>query len=429
MNKAVFVFLHEFRTNFRRRSYLITTFVIPLIVAGAVYVVTNLAGGALEAGGGVEGVLEGIAGSESAAATDVVGLIDLSGMFTAPAPTSRQAGRIIVYTDEAEAQAALDAGDVRAYYVVGPNYLADGTVTRYAKQFDLIRSLSDMSMMTNFLTEQLLGDTEPTVYFRLVNPANFSTFTISTVEAEGEAVGAQEQPARDEAVAFILPYVFGILLMIGMMFASGYLMVSVTREKESRTIEILLSSAKPFALLVGKVLSAGALGLLSLGVYLFVFWLVAPQLGTLITSLVGLFVPTELIALGLIYFVGGFLLVGGFYAGVGAVAARNQDAQQVAGWLVIPFVIPLAFINEFAANPNNAFPVFLSMFPLTSPMAMVMRASATDVPLAEIVISLALLALGAVGSIWFAARLFRVNVLLAGQPPKLRDLVRLVREG
>ncbi len=426
MYKAWRIFRYEFRTNFRRRSYLFVTFGVPLILAGIVYALTSLAGSTFVSGGGVGGIVEGIMGEEEGAKAGAVGLVDLSGFFSPPAPGSEYEALIKLYATESEAQAALSAGAIRAFYVIGEGYLEDGQVSRYAEQFDLINAFGDTSTVRDFLMRQLVGDADPSLYFRLANPANLNKNIVALGEVEGGE--AQGQPSMSEAAAFIVPYIFAVLIMMGTFFASGYLMVSVTQEKESRTVEILLSSAKPFPLLVGKVLASGALGLLQVVVYLATMWILAPRAATQITELAGLQVPTDLLVVAVIYFLGGYLMIGGVYAGVSAVAPKMQDAQQFVGFLVIPFVIPTVFIMQFISAPNDPLPVLLSIIPFTAPLGMVMREAATNVPLIEIVVSLVLLAVTAVGSIWFAGRLFRVNMLLAGQPPKLRDLIRLVRE-
>lgn len=428
MYKAWRIFWYEFRTNFRRRSYLLTTFGIPLLLVALVYLLTGIAGDTFNAGGGATGIFEGITGEGSPAA-DVLGFVDHSGLFTTPAPGSRYADRIRFYDSEADAQAALEGDAIRAYYVVSTDYLANGEVARFAKQFDVINALTDMGTAQDFLTSQLAGDTDPNVLLRVIDPVNYERkiVPISADEASPGEEGATRQ--LGEAVAFLMPYIMAILIMMGTFFASGYLMVSISQEKESRTIEILLSSARPFPLLVGKVLASGALGLLQIAFTMIVLWQLAPRAATQIAALAGLEVPFYLVVVGLVYFLGGYLLIGGLYAGVAAVAPKMQDAQQFVGFMVLPFVLPMIFLTEFMTSPNGGLAVFLSMFPITAPLGMTMRLSLTSVPLIEIIVSLVLLAITAVASIWFAARLFRVNTLLAGQAPRVRDLVRLVREG
>ena len=131
----------------------------------------------------------------------------------------------------------------------------------------------------------------------------------------------------------------------------------------------------------------------------------------------------------LLYFVLSYLMIGGLYAAIAAVAPSMREGPQMAVVVTLPAMLPLYFTSVFADTPNATLPVILSFFPLTAPMSMIQRLAIVDVPVIEVVISLVLLALGAAGAIWLAGRLFRVNTLLAGQLPKWRDLLRVVREG
>ncbi|MBN1284377.1 MAG: ABC transporter permease [Anaerolineae bacterium] len=435
MNKAWRVFQYEFVTNFKRRGYLIMTFIVPVLLAAGALVIVS---GVLNPGGESDESAPSIPGMPDLSEMGKpVGLVDASGLFTPPQPGSGFDEHIKPYADEAAAQAALEAGEIKSYFVIDPKYLEDGTVYRYAEQFDFIGSLlTETDLIEGFLVHQMLdeaghetGAVEPeNVYLRSIDSVNFDLTVVQPESSDAGEAAQPESASRGAGASFLLPYIFGIVMMMGTLFASGYLMTSIATEKENRTIEIVLSSIKPFPLLLGKVLSSGALGLLQLAVYIGVMIALAPRLETQIAAMAGLVIPTHLVVIALLYFVGGFMVMGGIYAVVAAVSERLQDASQFAGIAVLPMVFPLALINQFSEAPNDALPVILSLFPLTSPMAMVMRASLTEIPMTELVISLALLALGAVAAIWFAARLFRVNTLLAGQPPKMKDIWRLVRE-
>jgi ABC-2 type transport system permease protein len=425
MSKAWRIFSQEFRTNFRRKSYLIVTFVVPLVLSAIVTVVMPLLSGG--GGDGNDVQMPGMPEPDSS----VVGLVDQSGLFLPPEPDSPFAQYIRPYADEAAAREALEAGEVHSYFVIDGNYLESGVAFRYAEQLDLLGGLiGEERVVRNFLTLQMLGDTDPNVYLRLVDPVNFDRHTVSlTPEAGAPEAGAEEEELRGKGASFLLSYIFGLLIYMGTLFASGYLSTGIAREKENRVVEIILSSIKPFPLLVGKVLAAGALGLLQVAAYILTMWLLAPKVATQFAALAGLEVPPRLLVFGLVYFVGGFFMIGGLFAAVAALVERAQNAQQFATLIVLPALLPpLLFMSEFAEAPHGTLSTFLSMFPLTAPMSMVMRLSAAEVPAMQIIISLALVALGAVASIWFAARLFRVNTLLAGQTPKLRDVWRLVRE-
>jgi ABC-2 type transport system permease protein len=130
----------------------------------------------------------------------------------------------------------------------------------------------------------------------------------------------------------------------------------------------------------------------------------------------------------ILYFLGGFLLVASFQAGLGAVSTNMREGPQYAAFFTLPMVIPLWLINFFIETPNGNVAVILSLFPITAPLAMVQRIAIAVVPWWQLALSLVLLALGVIMTLWLASKLFRVNTLLAGTLPKLAELFRLLRE-
>ncbi|HVO43001.1 MAG TPA: ABC transporter permease, partial [Aggregatilineales bacterium] len=128
----------------------------------------------------------------------------------------------------------------------------------------------------------------------------------------------------------------------------------------------------------------------------------------------------------IVYFVLGYLMFGSLYAIIGSISTNMREGPQLAAFFTIPAVIPLYFLSVIAATPDGALAVGLSLFPITAPLAMVMRLAIQDVPLFQIVLSITLLTLTILFLIWSASRAFRVNILLSGQVPKLKDIPRLI---
>jgi ABC-2 type transport system permease protein len=112
---------------------------------------------------------------------------------------------------------------------------------------------------------------------------------------------------------------------------------------------------------------------------------------------------------------------------VGALSGSMQEGPQYAVIFTLPAAIPFYFFSVFLSTPDGPIPVVFSLFPLTASLSMVMRMVLSTVPAWQIGLSLGLLALADVGMMWLAGRLFRVQILLAGQTPRLRDLPKLVR--
>ncbi len=408
------VFWFELRRHGRRRAYRFTTFGIPLIALILFFGYQGYQ--SLRASPAEQQAEESTEAEE--ADIGMVGYVDHSGLF--PEPGLFSTG-LIRYESEAAALEAMASGEVETVYAVGADYLETGDVTRYTDSFSL-DSFSVDGFFQSFLLQNLLRDgVDRRVLARLQSD-------LSLVEHRVTDAGRAEV-AQSEDTSFVLVYLFAILLAFATFFSGGYLMQSVIEEKETRMVEIVLSAVRPLPLLAGKVLSSGLLGLIQITVWVATAVFLVSRVGDIFPALAGVAVRPDLLLWVGLYFLLGYLFYAGVYAGIGAIAPSMREGPQLAVFITLPAMIPFYFLSAFAEAPNGALPVVLSLFPVTAPLAMVQRLSVTAVPLPELLVSLALLAVAAAGTIWLAGRLFRVNTLLAGQMPKWRDLVRIVREG
>jgi ABC-2 type transport system permease protein len=225
-----------------------------------------------------------------------------------------------------------------------------------------------------------------------------------------------------------LPYVFSILFVITIFTTSGFLLQGVSEEKEGRIIEILLSSISPTQLLAGKILGLGALGLIQV-----VVWLGAGA--ALLSAATALFALAGVIKFGLdtilfgvVYFILGYLLFATLMAVAGSMGTTQRESQQIASIFSLAAAIPFMAMSFVFTNPNSTVAVVLSYVPLTSPVMMLMRLGLGDVPPGQIAISLALLVVGIVLSLWAGAKIFRASLLMYGKRPNLKDLARAFRQ-
>jgi ABC-2 type transport system permease protein len=124
----------------------------------------------------------------------------------------------------------------------------------------------------------------------------------------------------------------------------------------------------------------------------------------------------------LFYFLGGYLLYGSLFAAIGASVDEINDSQQFTTVLSIPVIIPIVLLTGIMNNPNGALAFWFSIIPLFSPIIMMARMAATEVPLWEILLSMFLLLAGTAGAIWVAARIYRVGVLMYGKKPTFKEL-------
>ncbi len=328
------------------------------------------------------------------------------------------------YADVSAGLAALDAGDVGALYEMPPDFVQRGEVTVYVGALN-IQAMETQAQFEDFLLRSALYNVPPekyeVLYLRLRDPAFVTEHRISEANAKTEA--------RNDTQAWALVYAFGLLTMLGMMWGSGYLMQSVLQEKESRVVEIVISSVRPTALLAGKVTAMGLGSLLQVATLGGALLYLGAQAGTVSAALGNIHVEMQALMLGLVYFALGFLLFGALMAAIGALSSSVREAQNFVVVVTLPAAVPFFFLQIFAEEPSGTLPRALSLFPLTSPMAMVMRLVVSDVPAWELGLSLVLLMMSIGGAVWMAGRLFRVNVLLAGTPPSWRKLPELLLRG
>ena len=414
------VFAYELRRNLLRRRYLFTTFGIPLLAIVLLLGYQFISSRAAE--NDADDTAEDLTEQLDLTNMGQAGYVDLSGMFD---DAGELGTLLIAYSDEASAQAALNAGEISVYYVIPEDYLETGEVIVVQPRLN-ITQIGNAAPIERLILNRLSEGVDPQVFERLVNPSEFEVNNLSLVNSES---------AQDEDTSFLLVYVFALVLIFSLFTTSGYLMQSVIEEKETRLIEILISTVRPGQLLAGKILAMGIVGLVQVvawigGVYLLIQVAsggAANQVAGLVASIANVEIPVNILPILLLYFVLAYFLFAGLFSIIGALSNSLREGPQYAVLFTLPAALPLYFISLFASAPEGPIPTFLSIFPLTAPIAMTARLVISNVPVWQLALSLGLLALSAIGVMWLAGRAFRVNLLLAGQMPKLKDLPKVLR--
>jgi len=409
--KAFTVARHEFLKTVKRKEFLFMTFIFPVFLAGITL---------------VPALLAGMTPSEDQS----VGYVDITGSFDFPeevtdggfavGPFGEKSSTIefVRYEDNPEASRALRAGEISSYLLIPEGFLETGVIELYVSEkgvtvprANLAADLSDI-----VVTSLLQDEVDEAVLLRVKDPVNIKMFDI------GEGGEANEQGVADILGDLGLPFLTAFLLFFSIFSASGFLLRGVSEEKENRVIEVLLSSATPTELLTGKVLGLGAVGLLQI-----VVWISAVALGA--SYALPLSLDPFLLFLAVVYFLFGYLFFASLMAAVGAMTSSLQESQQVAGIFTFAAAAPLVFMQLLLTKPDSLLAISLSLFPITSPVAMLVRIGATEVPFYQIAASLFILMISIHGVIIFSSRLFRAYLLMYGKRPALREILRNMREG
>jgi len=244
-------------------------------------------------------------------------------------------------------------------------------------------------------------------------------------------LGKGGEETRDEGQSFLLAYVFVMIIYMTVLMYGVYVMRGVLEEKSSHVVEVIISTVKPFELMLGKILGIGAIGLTQ-----FLIWaaLMAALTAPGLVSAVGMgnidlpTIPAQLLVFFVVYFVLGFLLYATLFAAVGAAFDTEQEAQNFQFVVMIPLMIPLVLLFQMINQPDSGLSVALSLFPFFTPMLMFLRMTLTDVPAIQIAASVVLMVATILASAWVVGKIYRVGILMHGSKPKLKDLVRWVRE-
>ncbi len=247
-----------------------------------------------------------------------------------------------------------------------------------------------------------------------------AVFTLPSVRST--TVTQNEQRQTVPGLNFLLPAAFGILLLMGVMGGGGQLLNSMVEEKSSRVVEVLLSAVSPMELMAGKLL--GQLGVSLVGMALYLLMGIA-----LLASfaLLGLFDFTLIFYL-ILFFLITYLVLGSLMMAIGAAVNDIKEAQSLMMPLMIVFMIPWFLWMPISRDPNSTLSVVMSFLPPVNTFGMLLRmASNTPPPAWQVWISIAIGAGSAYCAVWFAAKVFRVGILMFGKAPNIATLIRWVR--
>ena len=267
--------------------------------------------------------------------------------------------------------------------------------------------------------------------------------TMDTYSVDKDIDGVSDEIGVKQSnsdLAFGLGYFNGFLIYMFVFIYGSFILQSVLDEKTSKVVELIVSSIKPTQLMMGKVLGVGAVAFTQI----FIWIILVTSISTFTSMYFGInsYETTQIVQseqeinnskeivkgiydmfaavdikktvfVFLIYFLGGFFLYGAFFAAIGSAVDNLQDANQFTLPISLPIIASLMFMGIVLNNPEGNASLFLSMFPLTSPILMMARL-AFGVPDWQLILSIMILILSVVFALWFAGRIYRVGILTSG---------------
>jgi len=340
---------------------------------------------------------------------DPIGYVDPSAALNGAVFRPEKSGlfadsEILLFPDEQAGLEALRQGEIQSLFILAPDFLQSGG-TRLVSNHDV--NDSDTSAFRKFMRAELAAGLPEEVGERVIKGP------VMTVRALEGTRAAQESVSQ--IISLAIPFATAMLFMYAVSTTGNYLLQALVEEKENRTMEIVVTSLSPTALMAGKILGNMLVGLTQLvfwfglgGALLAIGLLVLPFLTGMTFNL-----GVALVSLGL--WLLAFILISALMATAGVAATESREAQQLSGAFSLLFVSPMWFMAVLINHPNGTISTILSLFPLTAPISLPIRMGVADVPGWQIVLAYALMIGAVVLAFHLAGRAFRLGMLRYGK--------------
>ena len=430
INKIILVLKREYLTRVRKKSFIISTLLTPFLLIGFMALVIYLS----------------ISDSET---TKTIGIIDNSGVlferlreinsdrYTDVSAISIDSLKKKVLASELDAYLELDNETIDS--AATPTLIYGG------------------SGGLNFLSS-VRSDLRDVVREERLSRSNVSQDIRDIFEKQPglESLKLTEDGAEEDNAVFgaVFGFILGLMIFVGLFGYGAVLMRSVIEEKTNRVVEVIASSIKPIELMVGKLFGVLALAVTQFGVWIFSYIglsiIAAPVASTLMQSrlenisgeatelatesgfdpsvLEQFVVDPIIFVYFFIFFFLGFMIYSSIFAAIGAAVDSEQDTQQFMIPVMLPIFLGYMLNTRVMADPDSTVSVVASLVPLTAPINMISRITATEVPFWQIGVSILLMAGTFAGLMWLAAKIYRVGILMYGKKPSYKEIAKWIRQ-
>lgn len=402
MRKTLLIIKREYLSRVKKKSFLLMTFLVPFLFLG----MTGLVAYLTQTGGD--------------SVTEVV-VIDDDGSFSKQFKNSK--GLVFSSSSESFNKAKISARVNESFVLYIPPNIEEG---------EKVQLVSERKAPM-FVMSEIENQINNILRYKQLQEAGIDIKTLESIKPsvsiEYKELTDKGEKESNASAAYAISFSAAILIYICLFIYGAQVMRGVIEEKTSRIVEVIISSVKPFQLMMGKIVGIGLVGLTQ-----FLLWIILSSLAAKVSS-TEVLPPTvlnaiETIPVGyilytfLIYFLGGYLLYSALFAAVGSAVDNETETQQ----FMFPITLPLLFTYIMAFsfivnNPNSTLSFWLSMIPFTSPIAMMVRIP-FGVPDWELYLSITILIAGFIFTTWVAARIYRVGILMYGKKTSYRELIK-----
>lgn len=437
MNKILLIIQREYLTRVRKKSFWIASIVVPFLIAGVYAILIYLVVNSNE--------------------TKTIQIIDESGLFKGKIESEKDVSYSFIDKSFETAKKDFFKSDADILVNIPKDILSNpngvkmvgkksiGMGTQFDIQGSIEKELRNIKLKKANIDLNVLEDNKVNV--------NAETFTL---QEDG-----QEQSSSSTG-AMILAGIFGMVLYISAFLYGSQVMNGVIEEKSNRIIEVMISSVRPFQLMMGKIVGVGLVGITQFLLWGILTFTASTATSVLMSSkieqkvqtmqktglnkaeidnfkkeikdknpLAGIAQTVENVSLGklilcfLLFYIGGYLLYASLFAAVGSAVENASEAQQFLLPVTIPILASFFIGQAIIQDPDSKLAFWASMFPLTSPIDMMVRLP-FGVPNWQIALSFTLLVLGFLGTTWLAGKVYRVGILMYGKKPSWKEISKWV---
>lgn len=408
MSKLRSVIRHEYLTIVKQPSFWIVLIAIPLLIAAIIGL------SALGNASSAQRIEELSKDLKNVAIVDKSGLINTDVIVAG--------GYSLSSSDQVnELREQVRTGEKEALVVYPETLKANREYQIFVSSNDLTKTSSVTSLADTLLKTSVflpLGSAEV-----IALAQNGATATITTYDKGVETAGFND---------YIAPGLFIILFYVIFAFSVGYMLTSVSEEKENRSMEMVLTYVKPRTLIIGKLLAVSLVTLTQVAffaVLAIVGFIIAMNSGTALSLPFGIDLAKTVfdpfaIFFGAAFLIVGFLMFAGFMTATAAAAPSTKEANSFSAVFYLGAFIPFYFVTMIVTDPENPIVTFLTYFPLTSPVVTLLRNTVDNLGVAQSWLALAVMVGFMVISIWIAVRAFKLGALEFSQTIKLSKLFR-----
>jgi ABC-2 type transport system permease protein len=418
MNKIILIIQREFLTRVRKKTFIIGTILFPVLYLALIFGTTYIANKTKE---------------------DLrIALIDKSGLFKQDlvnAVNGKDTSNVIqlVSTSPEVMKETFDSLGFDGYVVIPENFKwstgTDSLLVNTKKSFGL-GTINPIEKKLNTAWGKIKRDS-------LGLDATKEAILSKTVELK---INNEKDKNANAAIASIIGYVSGFLMYFILLLYGSQVMMGVTEEKTSRIAEVVVSSVKPFQLMIGKIIGIGMVALTQFMIWIaciFIIYNVTKTTGStgaasqMVGKIQEVFTSVNIplvVGCFIFYLLAGFFFYSSLYAAIGsAINEDMREAQSLSFPITMLIIFSIALMTPAISNPSSPVAVWASIIPFSSPIVMMARIPfgvPNTVPWWQLGLSMVLLIAGFMFTTWFAARIYRTGILMYGKKPSWKEMIK-----